>query len=120
LKVEAKLGELIKLEQETGRLLTQMKALKQYAPSTTDGRRTLKDYGLTYKDSSRAQKMAEHKDLIPVVVARKYPEFSTAVQNLPPEGKNLPPEFCNALQNLPWRHARQLYFQPTYGQTSVH
>jgi hypothetical protein len=64
LKVEAKLGEMIKLEQEAGRLADKGQPKKCRTVAT------LKDYGLTKDDSSRAQKIAEHKDLIPVVVAK--------------------------------------------------
>jgi hypothetical protein len=66
LKIEAKLGELIKQEQEAGRLASQNSGNRNLGNNVV----TLKDYGLTKMDSYRAQKIAEHKDLIPVVVAK--------------------------------------------------
>lgn len=61
-----RLGELIQQEQEAGRLADKGQPKK----CSTDGTLFLKDYGLTRQDSSRAQRVAEHQDLIPVVVAK--------------------------------------------------
>lgn len=58
LRVEAKLGELIQQEQEAGRLAVSG-GKRGYTGDTT-----LKDIGLTKMDSHRAQKVAEHQDLI--------------------------------------------------------
>jgi len=66
-RTEAKLGELIKQEQEAGRLATSDSGRPK--KGSTAGT-LLKNYGLTKKDSHRAQKITEHKDLIPVVVAK--------------------------------------------------
>ena len=66
LRTEARLGELIKIEQEAGRLADKGQPKK----CSTDGTLFLKDYGLTKKDSHRAQKIFVHQDLIPVVVAK--------------------------------------------------
>lgn len=66
LKLEATLGELIKQEQEAGRLAIKGRPEK----CSTDGTFLLRDYGLTKKDSYRAQRVATHQDLIPVVVAK--------------------------------------------------
>ena len=59
------LGELIKQEQEAGRLADKGQPKKCNTDVTF-----LKDYGLTRMDSHRAQQVAEHQDLIPIVVAR--------------------------------------------------
>ncbi|HUV56431.1 MAG TPA: hypothetical protein VMV84_04285 [Dehalococcoidales bacterium] len=56
--------ELIKQEQEAGRLAI-AGGKRGYTGVTT-----LKGYGLTKMDSSRAQKVFEHQDLIPAVVAK--------------------------------------------------
>ena len=70
---EARLGELIQQEQEAGRLAIQGR------PDKPDNNvRFLKDYGLTWKDSSRAQTIADNQDLIPQIVA-----YSTRVGDLP-------------------------------------
>jgi hypothetical protein len=65
LKIEARLGDLIKQEQKAGRLATKGRPGKYDASVIF-----LKDIGLTLKDSERAQRVAKHQDLIPVVVAR--------------------------------------------------
>jgi len=63
LMAEAKLGELIKTGRQTGEILNHGQT-KTYH----DGR-SLEDIGLSYKDGINATKIAEHKDLIPEVVA---------------------------------------------------
>lgn len=71
LLVEARLGELIQLEQEVGRLATSVDSLKQYrSNNNVTTVKNLKDYGLTKMDSSRAQKIARHQDLIPEVTEK--------------------------------------------------
>ena len=55
LMLEAKLGELLKIEQESG----------LRAKSSTDGTLQLKDYGLTKKDSHRAQQIYSMSPFIP-------------------------------------------------------
>lgn len=60
LKAEARLGEIIKQEQEAGRLASQNTG--RLDKSSTIAR--LSQYGLTWSDSSRAQQVAEHQDLI--------------------------------------------------------
>jgi len=72
LMAEAKLGELIISEREAGRLAKQTD--NQFTSGTRNGTSTLKNIGITFDDSARAQKIAEHKDLIPEVV-------STAIKN---------------------------------------
>lgn len=69
LMAEAKLGELIHLEQETGILLKQAQTKSSHPDMTR-----LIDIGITKQDSFLAQRIAEHKDLIPEVVA-------TAIKN---------------------------------------
>ncbi|MCL0060665.1 hypothetical protein M1N88_02140 [Dehalococcoidia bacterium] len=66
LLAEARLGELIKQEQEAGRLATEGQPKK----GSTSGTFLLKDYGLTKQDSHRARKVYEHRDLIPTVIDR--------------------------------------------------
>ena len=61
-----RLGELIKQEQEAGRLATKGQPKK----SRNGAILLLKDYGLTHDDSHRAQKIFVHQDLISVVVAK--------------------------------------------------
>lgn len=69
LKIEAKLGELIRLEQEAGRLAISKNTLKQYRNRTgAITVKRLKDYGLTADDSSRAQRVYDYQYLIPGVV----------------------------------------------------
>jgi N6-adenosine-specific RNA methylase IME4 len=65
LQVEARLGELIQQEQEAGRL-----ADKGRPNKCRTGATFLRDLGLTRDDSRRAQMVAEHKDLIPMVIAK--------------------------------------------------
>ncbi len=65
LYVEARLGELIKAEQEAGRLRKNSDGRPMY---NNDVIHTLKDYGLSAIDSSRAQDLAEHQDIIAKVV----------------------------------------------------
>lgn len=65
LKAEARLGELIKIEQEAGRLAT-----SDRSKMGNIGVTHLKDIGLTRMDSSRAQRVAEHQDLISVMVEK--------------------------------------------------
>jgi N6-adenosine-specific RNA methylase IME4 len=77
LRVEARLGELIKEEQEAGRLATEGRPNKGNTDVTF-----LKDYDLTKMDSSRAQKIAEYQDLITEIVA-------TAVENRDPPTRKL-------------------------------
>ena len=63
---EARLGELIKEEQEKGRLATGKENLKQHRSSnegTSDEMKTLADYGLDKEDSYHAQALAEHQDV---------------------------------------------------------
>ncbi|MCL0060666.1 hypothetical protein M1N88_02145 [Dehalococcoidia bacterium] len=64
LLAEARLGELIKQEQEAGRLSNRGRPGKY----STGGIFNLTDYGLTLQDSHRAQKVFEHQDLIPTVI----------------------------------------------------
>lgn len=64
LKAEARLGELIRQEQEAGRLATRGQPKKSSTVAT------LKDYGLNKFDSHRAQQMAGHQDLIPILEAK--------------------------------------------------
>ncbi len=66
LKIEARLGELIRSEQEAGRLATQGDIGKQRC--SPRGTSTLKEVGLTRKDSMRAQMVADNKNLIPEIV----------------------------------------------------
>jgi N6-adenosine-specific RNA methylase IME4 len=66
LYAEARLGELIKAEQEAGRLATGKSVANKSTPNNDV--RGLKDYGLTWQDSSRAQQLAEHKDIIAKVI----------------------------------------------------
>ncbi|MCL0058734.1 hypothetical protein M1O47_03535 [Dehalococcoidia bacterium] len=68
LLAEARLGELIKQEQEAGRLSKSNTGRPRKCP--TSGTLNLTDYGLTRNDSSRAQKVYEHQDLIPTVIDR--------------------------------------------------
>jgi hypothetical protein len=63
LKAEARLGELIKQEQAAGRLATGKGITNK--PTPNNDVRGLKDYGLTWQDSSRAQQVYEHQDLMP-------------------------------------------------------
>lgn len=56
---DPRLGELIKQEQEAGRLATS-KTGRPKKPSNGARLFTLKDYGLTWSDSERAQRVAEH------------------------------------------------------------
>jgi hypothetical protein len=74
LKLEAILGEQIKREQEAGRLATQDSGRRKKCATNGTLIKTLSDYGLDRHESSRAQKIAEHKDLIPVVVAKAIEE----------------------------------------------
>lgn len=69
LNAESTLGELIRIEQESGRL----------GKSSTDGTLYLKDYGLTKQDSSRAKNIFEHRDLISKAVeqARRSKDIPT-------------------------------------------
>lgn len=60
LLAEAKLGELLKSEKEKG----------VRAKSSTDGTLRLKDYGIDKRDSFRAQRIANHQDLIPQAVEK--------------------------------------------------
>jgi hypothetical protein len=60
LLAEAKLGELLKSEKEKG----------VRAKSSTDGTLRLKDYGIDKKDSFRAQRIADHQDLIPQAIEK--------------------------------------------------
>ena len=54
-----------------GRLDSQSKGPTQFGcKNVVTPAKTLKDYGLTMQDSLRAQRVAEHQDLIPVVVAK--------------------------------------------------
>ena len=64
LYAEARLGEIIKSEQALGRLAT------SNSGGHVKGRNvaTLHDYNLTKSDSSRAQDLAEHKDIIAKVI----------------------------------------------------
>lgn len=62
---EARLGELIQEEQQAGRLAKQ--SGNRNLPNNVV---RLKDYGLTWQDSSRAQRLAEHKELIPDVIIK--------------------------------------------------
>jgi hypothetical protein len=58
-------------EQGAGRLASQSKHPGQYVSDNDvihDDMKTLKDYGLSNKESSRAQELAEHKDLIAKVI----------------------------------------------------
>ncbi len=64
LKVEARLGELIQLAQKEGTLASQDSGKPRKCRTIA----TLSYYGLTRADSSRAQKIADHKELIPQVV----------------------------------------------------
>jgi len=61
LYMEARLGELIKIEQDEKRLGTT-------SNNNVTGMKTLKDYGLTKMESSRAQELAENKDIIAKVI----------------------------------------------------
>lgn len=69
LMAEAKLGELLKLGKKNGELLKPAQT-KSSHPDTT----RLADIGITKQESFSAQQIAEHKDLIPEVVA-------TAIKN---------------------------------------
>ena len=67
LLAEAKLGELIKKEQEKGKLASQNSGRpKKYRNDSI----LLKDLGLNPDDSYRAQRISEYQDLIPKVVAK--------------------------------------------------
>jgi N6-adenosine-specific RNA methylase IME4 len=70
LYAEARLGELIKIEQDAGRLATQAKHPGSFvsSPNGTNVIQTLADYGLDKKDSYHAQQLAEHKDIIAKVI----------------------------------------------------
>jgi N6-adenosine-specific RNA methylase IME4 len=71
LYAEARLGELIKIEQDAGRLAVQghnQHSLGSRSDATTTKVKTLADYGLTKDDSHRAQELAEHKDVIAKVI----------------------------------------------------
>jgi len=72
LMLEAKLGELIKLEQKAGRLATSNRSKMGNIGVTH-----LKDIGLTKMDSSRAQQIFDHQDLIPVMVGKSLAKMST-------------------------------------------
>ena len=74
LMAEARLGELIQQEQQAGRLATEDRS-KMSNISVTH----LKDYGLTKQDSSRAQQIADHQELIQKAVesARRYKDIPT-------------------------------------------
>jgi hypothetical protein len=83
LLAEARLGELIKQEQEAGRL-----ALKGRPQKYSNDGIFLEDLGLSLKDSHRAQRVAEHRDLIPVVVGRTIERGEDSIQtNLEREGQ---------------------------------
>lgn len=76
------LGELIKVEQAAGRLATSKNSLLQYRDSNdgiTDVK-NLQDYGLTAKDSFRAQELAEHKDIIAKVLVKTREELRLQVE----------------------------------------
>jgi hypothetical protein len=65
LYAEARLGELIKQEQEAGRLATQSRGTTQFGSGNNNTPvKTLADYGLDKEDSRHAQALAEHKDII--------------------------------------------------------
>jgi hypothetical protein len=60
LLMEARLGELIKQEQDAGRLASQDTGNRNLPDSVV----SLKDYGISWKESYHAQALAEHKDII--------------------------------------------------------
>ncbi len=119
LLAEARLGELIRQEQAAGRLAIGKNNLKQYRNDTdVISVKHLRDYGLSLKDSERAQKVAEHKDLIPLVVikARETGDLPTrklleqiALKKLWEEKmKKIPPlpekQFSVIYADPPWRY----------------
>ncbi len=65
LRVEARLGELIRQEQEAGRLATKDSGNRNLPNNVV----RLKDYGISWMDSSRAQKVLDNISLIPVIMA---------------------------------------------------
>lgn len=68
----------------------------------------LKDIGLTKMDSHRAQRVFEHQNLIPMVVAKAiYYEIQFAKRY---------PEFSNALE-IPWRQVIKLL--PQRNKTAI-
>lgn len=70
LYAEKRLGELIKSEQEAGRLATQAIGINQYKSGySTEGMpKTLSDYNLTAKDSYHAQQLADHPEILAEVI----------------------------------------------------
>jgi len=68
------LGELIKQEQEAGRLRSQTDGKSR---GRIDATPSLKDYGLNKTDSSRAQRIFAYQDLIPVMVEKSLAKMST-------------------------------------------
>jgi len=76
LLAEARFGEMIKQEQEAGRLA--VSGDNQHSIGTDNVVSTLKDYGISWKESSRAQKIYEHRDLIPSYIVK-----ATETEDLP-------------------------------------
>jgi len=66
LLAEARFGEMIKQEQEAGRLASQDTGNRNLPDNVV----SLKDYGISWKESSRAQKIYEHRDLISSYVVK--------------------------------------------------
>ena len=68
LLAEARFGEMIKQEQEAGRLA--VSGDNQHSIGSNNVVTTLKDYGISRIESSRAQKIYEHRDLISSYVVK--------------------------------------------------
>ena len=128
LKVEARLGELIRSEQEAGRLASQESGRPRNKCNASVTLTTLKDVGLSRMDSQRAQMVADKKNLIPEIVEeaknkgdvptrkdlekkvkqikqdKKRKEQITAIENLPslPDGK-----FHIIVIDPPWSYEKR-------------
>lgn len=86
-KQEDWLGELIKAEQEAGRLAISGRPNKGNNDVTF-----MADYGLTKIESSRAQELAEHKDIIAMElwIAREKLSYSPSEAASKMHGANIP------------------------------
>jgi|GEM_PF-2287516 len=79
LLAEARFGEMIRQEQAAGRLATQSRGNTQYGSNIdVTPVKTLSDFGITKIESSRAQNIYEHRDLIPAYIVQ-----ATETEDLP-------------------------------------
>ncbi len=136
LKVEARLGELIQAEQKAGKLRSPADGKSRYSTSAIP---KLKDYGLTATDSSRAQQIADHKELIEQVVASSVKSkdipTKTAIfkaikkeEGKTDEGRKSPDlieqydvgvrhgDFREVLSDIPPQSVKIIFTDPPYGK----